>query len=118
MLGPTTCIAGETPKREVSKAVYPPAPGGVLEATILNQLGIRQAELARALRISKPRLNMILKGRRQITPEIALRLAKVIGHSPRYWLELRANWDLFKARERLGEELGKLRRLSADANAR
>ena len=89
----------------------PPQPGHVLGTRIQQDIGVRQADFARALGISRCHLNMILKGTRQITPEIALRVAKVIGPSAQYWLGLRTNWELFTASERLRSELDGLARL-------
>lgn len=60
-------------------------------------LGITQVELARRLGVSYPRLNEIIRGRRSITPDTALRLARVLGMSPGFWLGLQQDWDLWHA---------------------
>ena len=61
----------------------------------LKPLEIAQAELARRLGVSYPRLNEIIKGRRSVTPDTALRLARVLGMSAGFWLDLQLDWDLW-----------------------
>lgn len=63
----------------------------------LKPLDLTQAELARRLGVSYPRLNEIVKGRRSVTPDAALRLAHVLGMSPDFWLGLQQDWDLWHA---------------------
>ena len=60
-------------------------------------LGISQAELAVRLGISYPRLNEIVRGKRGITPNTALRLTRVVGMSPEFWLGLQLDFDLWQA---------------------
>ena len=60
-------------------------------------LELTQAELARRLGISYPRLNEIIKGKRSITPDTALRLSRVLEMSADFWLGLQQDWDLWHA---------------------
>jgi addiction module HigA family antidote len=60
-------------------------------------LDLTQAELARRLGVSYPRLNEIIKGRRSVTPDTALRLSHVLGMSADFWLGLQQDWDLWHA---------------------
>jgi addiction module HigA family antidote len=60
-------------------------------------LGLTQTELAHSLGVSYPRLNEIVKGRRAVTPDTALRLARVLGMSADFWLGLQQDWDLWHA---------------------
>ena len=60
-------------------------------------LGLTQTELAGRLGVSYPRLNEIVKGRRSVTPDTALRLARVLGMSADFWLGLQQDWDLWHA---------------------
>jgi addiction module HigA family antidote len=60
-------------------------------------LDLTQAELARRLDVSYPRLNEIIKGRRSVTPDTALRLSHVLGMSADFWLALQQDWDLWHA---------------------
>jgi len=76
-------------------------------------MGLRQSDLARAMGISTVRLNQIINGHAPITPEMALRLGKVTGTEPEYWLSLQSDLDLFDARVRLGERLDSLPTLAS-----
>jgi len=60
-------------------------------------LEVTQVELARRLDVSYPRLNEIIKGRRSVTPDTALRLSRVLGMSADFWLGLQQDWDLWHA---------------------
>ena len=90
----------------------PPSPWQVLREKLLDGMELTQAELARALGISCPRLNMILKGRCQISAEIALRIEKVFDISPQYWLRIRMDFELHEERQRMSRALDKLPRLA------
>jgi|SRR4051794_30101676 addiction module HigA family antidote len=92
----------------------PPSPGQVLKEKLLDGTKLSQAELARAIGLSRPRLNMILSGRCQITAAVALRIEKVFGFSPQYWLRLRYEFELFEERQRISHELESLPRLSSN----
>jgi addiction module HigA family antidote len=63
----------------------------------IKPLDLTQAELARCLGVSYPRLNEIIKGRRSVTPDTALRLSRVLGMSADFWLGLQQDWDLWHA---------------------
>ena len=63
----------------------------------LRPLGISQSALAVRLGVSFPRLNEIIRGKRGVTPDTALRLARVVGMSADFWLGLQQDWDLWHA---------------------
>ena len=63
----------------------------------LRPIGITQSEFASRLGVSFPRLNEIVKGRRGVTPDTALRLARVLGTTAEFWLGLQLDWDLWNA---------------------
>ena len=75
----------------------PTHPGEMLRAEFLEPLGVTQTELARRLGVSYPRLNEVVKGRRSVTPDTALRLARVLGMPADFWLGLQSDWDLWHA---------------------
>jgi addiction module HigA family antidote len=75
----------------------PTHPGEMLLEEFVKPLDLTQAELARLLNVSYPRLNEIIKGRRSVTPDTALRLSRVLGMSADFWLGLQQDWDLWKA---------------------
>jgi antitoxin HigA-1 len=64
---------------------------------LLNPLGITQSAFAVRLGVSFPRLNEIINARRSVTPDTALRLARVTGMSADFWLGLQQDWDLWHA---------------------
>jgi addiction module HigA family antidote len=99
-----------TPMFLFDGASNPPSPGEVLKHKLLDGMGLSQAELARYLQISTPRLNMILKGRCQLSAEIALRIERVFGISPQEWLRIRADFELFEERRRMSQQLDQLSR--------
>ena len=63
----------------------------------LKPLGISQSAFAVRLGVSFPRLNEIVRGKRAVTPDTALRLAQVTGMSADFWLGLQSDWDLWHA---------------------
>ena len=75
----------------------PTHPGEMLLEEFIKPLRLTQAELARRLGVSYPRLNEIIKGRRSVTPDTALRLSHVLGMSADFWLGLQQDWDLWHA---------------------
>src|SRR5476649_965247 len=76
------------------------APGEILLEGYLKPLGIGQLEAARQLGVSLNRLNEIVLGKRGITADTALRLARVLKTSPQLWMRLQADWDLHQAMQR------------------
>ena len=78
--------------------IRPPThPGEMLRAEFLDPMGITQTAFAAHLGVSFPRLNEIVKGRRSVTPDTALRLARVLGMPADFWLGLQSDWDLWHA---------------------
>jgi addiction module HigA family antidote len=66
----------------------------------LKPMGIGQVDAARRLGMSLNRLNEIVLGKRGITADTALRLARFLKTSPQFWMRLQADWDLHEAMER------------------
>ncbi len=75
----------------------PPHPGHFLDTRFLEPLAISQQALASALGISRRRVNEIIRGRRGITPDTAVRLACYFRNDAAFWLELQLTWDLHAA---------------------
>lgn len=75
----------------------PPRPGEFLDSRYLKPLGINQTELARALDISRRRVNELVNGRRAITPDTAVRLAMYFGNDAMFWMHLQVAWDMHVA---------------------
>ena len=72
-------------KRRLPTKRPPTHPGQMLLQEFLKPLGVTQSALAVRLRVSFPRLNEVIRGRRSVTPDTALRLARVIGMSADFW---------------------------------
>jgi antitoxin HigA-1 len=81
----------------------------------LRPLELTQTKLAQHLGVSYPRLNEIIKGRRSVTPDIALRLSRVLGMSADFWLGLQQDWDLWHAMNSPeAKGIGQLKPISRD----
>jgi antitoxin HigA-1 len=76
------------------------APGEMLLEEFLKPMGIGQVEAARRLGVSLNRLNEIVLGKRGISADTALKLARFLRMSPQFWMRLQADWDLHEALER------------------
>ncbi len=74
--------------------IPPVHPGEVLLEEFLKPMNISQNQLGRNLEVSPRRINEIVHGKRSITANTALRLAKYFGNSPRFWLGLQMDYDL------------------------
>src|SRR5713226_6986554 len=79
----------------------PVTPGEMLKEEFLAEYGLSQNQLAKAIGISPNRIAEIVKNRRRITADTALRLALYFGNSPEFWMNLQAHYDLKKARRHL-----------------
>jgi addiction module HigA family antidote len=85
----------------------------MLREEFLKPLGLTQTELAARLGVSYPRLNEILRGKRGVTPDTALRLDRVLGMSAGFWLGLQQDWDLWHAlRSKDAQAIARLEPLS------
>jgi addiction module HigA family antidote len=75
----------------------PTAPGEMLLEEFLRPAGLTQVEAARRMGVPLNRLNEIVRGKRGITADTALRLARLFRMSPEFWMALQADWDLWHA---------------------
>jgi antitoxin HigA-1 len=75
----------------------PTHPGEMLLHEFLKPLGLTQVELAQRIAVPFQRVNQIVKQKRTVTPDTALRLAQLLGTTPEFWLNLQRNWDLHEA---------------------
>jgi len=80
-------------------------PGEVLREEFLAPLGVNAHALAMALKVPAPRINDIVRERRSITPDTALRLARYFGTTAQFWLNLQASYDLKIAERELGSKI-------------
>jgi addiction module HigA family antidote len=77
----------------------PTHPGEMLLEEFLIPMGLTQRELANAIRVPYQRVNDLVNGRRGMTPNTALRLARYFGNSPAFWMNLQLRWDLYFAQQ-------------------
>ena len=75
----------------------PFSPGDILQEEFLEPAGLTQGQLAELMGVPRRRVNEIIRGRRAITPDTAIRLSKVFKTSPEYWLNLQMRLDLWRA---------------------
>ena len=80
-------------------------PGEVLREEFLDPLGMTAHALAQALRVPAPRVNDLVRERRSVTPDTALRLARYFDTSPQFWLNLQASYDLKIALREAGKRI-------------
>jgi len=80
-------------RRRLPRARPPTHPGEMFLEEFVKPLGISQSALAVRLGVSFPRLNEIIRGKRDVTPDTALRLARVVGMSADFWLGLQQDWE-------------------------
>jgi len=80
-------------------------PGEILLEEFLEPMGISQYRLAKDISVPPRRINEIVKGKRAITPDTALRLSRYFGTSERFWLNLQMRYDLETEKDRLRDRL-------------
>jgi len=89
----------------VTEKLHPVHPGEILLEEFLKPLGMSQSRLALDIGVHPRRVNEIVLGKRSITADTALRLARYFGNSPQFWLGLQADYDLDVAEDLLGNKL-------------
>jgi addiction module HigA family antidote len=89
----------------------PITPGELLQEEFLKPLGISQYRLAKAIGVPASRISEIITGQRAITADTDLRLCRVLGLSPGYWLRAQAAHDTELASADLGDELERIQPL-------
>ena len=97
----------------MATAHEPITPGEILLTEFLEPLGISQYRLAQATWLPQTRISEIVRGKRSITMDTALRLSRALGVDDRFWINIQVDHDLEVARDRHGAELGKVIRLVA-----
>ena len=79
----------------------PPHPGEFITQIYVAPSGVSVRELAKKLRVSASTLSRLLAASHRVSPEMALRLSKVLGRSPESWLAMQDSYDLWQARARI-----------------
>ena len=89
------------------KKIPPIHPGEILLEEFLKPMGISQYRLSRGIGVPARRINEIVHGKRSITADTALRLARYFGTSERFWMNLQSRYDLEVEKDKLGRRLEK-----------
>ena len=90
-----------------TKTMAPIHPGETLREDFLKPLGLTANRLAMELLVPATRVNDIVRGRRAVIADTALRLARYFGTTPQFWMNLQANYDLELAQEASGAEIAR-----------
>lgn len=93
----------------MAKKLKPIHPGEQLREEFMLPLGLSSNALARALGVTPARINEIVRGRRGISADTALRLARFFGTSHQFWLNLQANYDVQCAEDAAGATIAKIK---------
>jgi len=97
----------------VKREIPPTHPGEMIEEDFMPDYGLTTASLADALGVSRQTVNELLRERRAITPLMALRLSRLFGNSPEFWLNVQHARDLWKSEQRFQKELKQIHPLNA-----
>jgi addiction module HigA family antidote len=94
-------------EKMVEDKLYPVHPGEVLLEEFLKPMGLSQNRLAIEISVHARRINEIVLGKRRVTADTALRLARFFGTSPQFWMGLQSDYDLDVAQDLLGDRLSR-----------
>lgn len=94
-------LAGVTTGRRIPLA----HPGAILREEFISPLALSVYAVAKAIKIPRSRLNDIVLGRRSISADTALRLARYFGTTPEFWSHLQAHYDMESAKRTLGRRI-------------
>lgn len=97
----------------LTRGLRPIHPGELLREDVLPALARSKVEIAALLGISRQHLYDLLQERKAVTPAMALRIAKLTGTTPESWMDMQRNYDLARARARLGKALDTIPTLGA-----
>jgi addiction module HigA family antidote len=91
----------------------PTHPGEMLREDFLPDYELTVSGLAEAIGVSRQSVNELLRERRAISPEMALRLSRLFGNSPEFWLNAQRAVDLWEAGKAIRKDVSRIRPLSA-----
>jgi addiction module HigA family antidote len=92
-------------KMNPTNKMRPIHPGEVLREEFLVPMAMSAHALAMELKVPAPRINDIVRERRAISPDTALRLARYFGTTPQFWMNLQTSYDLKRAEQELGSKI-------------
>jgi addiction module HigA family antidote len=96
-----------------NRAMPPTHPGEMIREDFMPDYDLTTTALANALGVSRQTINELLRERRAITPVMALRLSRLFGNSPEFWLKVQHARDLWESEQRLQKELNQIHPLNA-----
>lgn len=96
-----------------TREIRPTHPGEMLREDFMPDYGLTVAALAKDLTVSRQTINELLRERRAVSPSMALRLSRLFGNSPEFWLNAQRAYDLWEARKQHGKELQSITPLRA-----
>ena len=94
------------------RQVRPTHPGEMLREDFLPDFGLTVSSLAEALGVSRQTINELLRERRAVSPEMALRLSRLFGNSPEFWLNAQRAVDLWEATCAANENIDRIKPLN------
>lgn len=89
----------------------PTHPGEMLAADFMADFGLTVTGLAKAVGVSRQSINELLRGRRAVSPEMALRLSRLFGNTPEFWLNAQRAVDLWDAAQAIKSEVARIKPL-------
>lgn len=89
----------------------PTHPGETLREDFLPEFALTVAGLAEAVGVSRQSVNELLRGRRAVSPEMALRLSRLFGNSPEFWLNAQRAVDLWDAAQAIKDDIARIKPL-------
>lgn len=89
----------------------PTHPGELLREDFVPDYALTGSRLAEALGVSRQSVNELLRERRALTPEMALRLSRLFGNSPEFWLNAQRNVDLWEAGQAIKDDVARIKPL-------
>lgn len=96
-----------------SRTIKPTHPGEMLREDFMPDYGLTSTTLAEKLGVSRQTVHELLNEHRAVSPPMALRLFKLFGNTPEFWLNAQLAVDLLKAQKSCKKELGRIQRLKA-----
>lgn len=95
------------------RKVRPTHPGAMLREDFFPDYGLTVSSFAKAIGVSRQTVNELLRERRSVSPEMALRLARLFGNSPEFWLNAQRAVDLWEAARAAKDKIDRITPLSA-----
>ena len=102
-----------TIRNDKQRIIRPTHPGEMLREDFLPDYGLSVSGFAKALGVSRQTVNELLRERRAVSPEMALRLSRLFGNSPEFWLNAQRAVDLWDAARTMGRKIEKISPLNA-----